>query len=128
MADVSQQPRRIPGIDRLLRGADGHVRGAVRVRRPSPRATSDCTLRRHGAPDRGVGRPAVPGSVPVGHGSAVSDQGSGWRVRIRCLLDGDGDGYRRGRDRAAFVVAKPVCRTGDRLDPAGMSGPRDRAE
>ena len=54
---VPAQPRRLPGVDRLLRGADGHLPPAVRLRRAAARPPrgAGSLFQRDGAADGGVG-------------------------------------------------------------------------
>ena len=55
VADISYKSRRLPGVDRFLRGPHGHVPPPVRVHRAPPRAPPDRAFRCHGEPDDGVG-------------------------------------------------------------------------
>ena len=71
VADIPYKSRRLPGVDRFLRGPHGHVPPPVRVHRAPPRAPPDRAFRCHGEPDDGVGRTADPRGIPVGHGAAV---------------------------------------------------------
>ena len=70
VADIPYKSRRLPGVDRFLRGPHGHVPPPVRVHRAPPRAPPDRAFRCHGEPDDGVGRTADPRAIPVGHGAA----------------------------------------------------------
>ena len=73
VADIPYKSRRLPGVDRFLRGPHGHVPPPVRVHRAPPRAPPDRAFRYHGEPDDGVGRTADPRGIPVGHGAAAPD-------------------------------------------------------
>ena len=73
VADIPYKSRRLPGVDRFLRGPHGHVPPPVRVHRAPPRAPPDRAFRCNGEPDDGVGRTADPRGIPVGHGAAVPD-------------------------------------------------------
>ena len=77
VADIPYKSRRLPGVDRFLRGPHGHVPPPVRVHRAPPRAPPDRAFRCHGEPDDGVGRTADPRGIPVGHGAAVPDPRTG---------------------------------------------------
>ena len=120
--------RRLPGVDRFLRGPHGHVPPPVRVHRAPPRAPPDRAFRCHGEPDDGVGRTADPRGIPVGHGAAVPDPRPGRRIRAIVPLDRDGDGRGRGRHGATEPVAKSVCGTPDRQREARMPGPFDHPQ
>ena len=106
VADIPYKSRRLPGVDRFLRGPHGHVPPPVRVHRAPPRAPPDHAFRCHGEPDDGVGRTADPRGIPVGHGAAVPDPRPGRRIRAIVPLDRDGDGRGRGRHGATEPVAK----------------------
>ena len=73
VADIPYKSRRLPGVDRFLRGPHGHVPPPVRVHRAPPRAPPDRAFRCHGEPDDGVGRTTDPRGIPVGHGAAAPD-------------------------------------------------------
>ena len=120
--------RRLPGVDRFLRGPHGHVPPPVRVHRAPPRAPPDRAFRCHGEPDDGVGRTADPRGIPVGHGAAVPDPRPGRRIRAIVPLDRDGDGRGRGRHGATEPAAKSVCGTPDRQREARMPGPFDHPQ
>ena len=126
--DIPYKSRRLPGVDRLLRGPHGHVPPPVRVHRAPPRAPPDRAFRCHGEPDDGVGRTADPRGIPVGHGAAVPDPRPGRRIQAIVPLDRDGDGRGRGRHGATEPVAKPVCGTPDRQREARMPGPFDHPQ
>ena len=128
VADIPYKSRRLPGVDRFLRGPHGHVPPPVRVHRAPPRAPPDRAFRCHGEPDDGVGRTADPRGIPVGHGAAVPDPRPGRRIRAIVPLDRDGDGRGRGRHGATEPVAKSVCGTPDRQREARMPGPFDHPQ
>ena len=128
VADIPCKSRRLPGVDRFLRGPHGHVPPPVRVHRAPPRAPPDRAFRCHGEPDDGVGRTADPRGIPVGHGAAVPDPRPGRRIRAIVPLDRDGDGRGRGRHGATEPVAKSVCGTPDRQREARMPGPFDHPQ
>ena len=128
VADIPYKSRRLPGVDRFLRGPYGHVPPPVRVHRAPPRAPPDRAFRCHGEPDDGVGRTADPRGIPVGHGAAVPDPRPGRRIRAIVPLDRDGDGRGRGRHGATEPVAKSVCGTPDRQREARMPGPFDHPQ
>ena len=125
---LTYKSRRLPGVDRFLRGPHGHVPPPVRVHRAPPRAPPDRPFRCHGEPDDGVGRTADPRGIPVGHGAAVPDPRPGRRIRAIVPLDRDGDGRGRGRHGATEPVAKSVCGTPDRQREARMPGPFDHPQ
>ena len=127
-ADIPYKSRRLPGVDRFLRGPHGHVPPPVRVHRAPPRAPPDRAFRCNGEPDDGVGRTADPRGIPVGHGAAVPDPRPGRRIRAIVPLDRDGDGRGRGRYGATEPVAKSVCGTPDRQREARMPGPFDHPQ
>ena len=110
VADIPYKSRRLPGVDRFLRGPHGHVPPPVRVHRAPPRAPPDRAFRCHGEPDDGVGRTADPRGIPVGHGAAVPDPRPGRRIRAIVPLDRD-DRRGRGRHGATEPVAESVCGT-----------------
>ena len=128
VADIPYKSRRLPGVDRFLRGPHGHVPPPVRVHRAPPRAPPDRAFRCHGEPDDGVGRTADPRGIPVGHGAAVPDPRPGRRIRAIVPLDRDGDGRGRGRHGATEPVAESVCGTPDRQREARMPGPFDHPQ
>ena len=128
VADIPYKSRRLPGVDRFLRGPHGHVPPPVRDHRAPPRAPPDHAFRCHGEPDDGVGRTADPRGIPVGHGAAVPDPRPGRRIRAIVPLDRDGDGRGRGRYGATEPVAKSVCGTPDRQREARMPGPFDHPQ
>ena len=80
VADIPYKSRRLPGVDRFLRGPHGHVPPPVRVHRAPPRAPPDRAFRCNGEPDDGVGRTADPRGIPMGHGAAVPDPRPGRRA------------------------------------------------
>ena len=103
-----ENPRRVPGVDRLLRRTHRDVQSSIRARCAAARASADCSHRNHGTPDCGVGRATDPGGLSVGDSTTVYDPRSGSCVRY-CLSFADkGDGHRRGRDGAAIAVAVAV--------------------
>ena len=51
VADIPYKSRRLPGVDRFLRGPHGHVPPPVRVHRAPPRAPPDRAFRCNGEPD-----------------------------------------------------------------------------
>ena len=51
VADIPYKSRRLPGVDRFLRGPHGHVPPPVRVHRAPPRAPPDRAFRCHGEPE-----------------------------------------------------------------------------
>ena len=128
VADIPYKSRRLPGVDRFLRGPHGHVPPPVRVHRAPPRAPPDRAFRCNGEPDDGVGRTVDPRGIPVGHGAAVPDPRPGRRIRAIVPLDRDGDGRGRGRYGATEPVAKSVCGTPDRQREARMPGPFDHPQ
>ena len=128
VADIPYKSRRLPGVDRFLRGPHGHVPPPVWVHRAPPRAPPDRAFRCNGEPDDGVGRTADPRGIPVGHGAAVPDPRPGRRIRAIVPLDRDGDGRGRGRYGATEPVAKSVCGTPDRQREARMPGPFDHPQ
>ena len=88
MADVPREPRRVPGVDRLLRRTHRDVQSSIRARCAAARASADCSHRHHGTPDCGVGRATDPGGLSVGDSTTVYDPRSGSCVRY-CLSFAD---------------------------------------
>ncbi len=128
MANIPRKSRRAHVVDRFLPRADRGVYSALRVHRTWSRTAADRALRRHGASNRGVGCSTNYRSVPLGYDAAPHDPRSGRGLRVEGPRQGQSHGDRGSCYRTTIAMAKPLCGKSHRLDPAGVPGPRDRAQ
>ena len=92
------------------------------------RSMSDSTFQRHVSPHRGMDRAADSGGLSVGDGPSIPAARSG-----RNLWQGlpglcEGDGRRRGQDRAAEPLAESFRGAPDRFHSPRVLGPCDRLQ
>src|SRR6478672_4952809 len=66
------------------------------------------------------------GSNWLGEATKVSVTGSRLGVRRRLCEPYPGDGHSGSADRGPLTLAERILRAGDRFDPTGLFGPRDR--
>src|SRR5215471_9026542 len=124
LEDLAREPRERARFGRLLHGADRDFSSPLRsgsLGSPSAlRASFQC----HRASDGGVDCAADPRSVSGRSWSTVLDPRSRYGLWRAFPRPRERNGHHRSAYGASKSVAKRICGEIDRVDPAGMPGPR----
>jgi hypothetical protein len=128
VADVPEQPCRLPGLDRLLRRTDGDFSRSLHVDRPASSAQACGPFCRDRAPQRRLGQQANPPRLSLRLGSALPDPGSRLHLWQRGPANACSSWDRGSADRATQSMAVAVGRATDRLTAPRMLGPGHRPQ